>query len=307
MALHRSMIKGIMPALTTPIDPATGTVARKAVRSMVEHVVAGGAGGLIPVGGTGEYAALSPADRTAMVEATVEAGRGRVPVIAGVLAPGLREAIQAGRDFLAAGADGLMLIAPFYVTPTQEGIRDYYKAYADAIGGPVLLYEIPYRTGVALKADTIAAIAEDGSIVGMKSSNPDMGQFTRVLALCGEKIGVMSGEEPLLPTCVAMGAVGGVLATAVLFPRIWGEIYELARAGNLKAALGRHKELAAMLAAVFAECNPGPLKAAQAMIGMPVGPALPPLRAPSKEVADRLAATLPPLQAYEARLAQKAA
>lgn len=306
MALTRSMIKGILPALTTPID-AAGGVDRKLVRSQVDHVIAGGAAGLVPVGGTGEFSALSPADRVAMVEATVEAGRGRVPVIAGVLAPGLRDAIQAGRDFLRAGADGLMVIAPYYITPPQDGIRDYFKAYADAIGGPVMLYEIPYRTGVALKPETIAAIAADGSIVGMKASNPDMAQFTRILALAGDKIGVTSGEEHLFPTAVAMGAVGGVLATAVLFPRIWVEILGIATAGNLKAALARHKELAALLSAVFAECNPGPLKAAQAMIGMPAGPVLPPLRAPSAEIVKRLEAALPPLQAYEASLAKKAA
>jgi len=306
MALTRDMIKGLLPALTTPIDPA-GAVARKQVRGLVDHVIAGGASGLVPMGGTGEYTALSRADRLAMVEATVEAGRGRVPVIAGVLAPGLRDAVEAGRDFLKAGADGLMVIAPYYITPPQDGIRDYFKAYADAIGGPVMLYEIPYRTGVALKAETIAALVEDGSIVGMKSSNPDMAQFTRVLALCGDKMSVTSGEEPLFPTAVAMGAVGGVLATAILFPRIWVEIFRLAASGDLKGALARHQALAPLLAAVFAECNPGPLKAAQAMIGMPMGPVLTPLRAPSAEVTSRLAACLPALQAYEAGLAKKAA
>lgn len=230
-----------------------------------------------------------------------------MPVIAGVLAPGLRDAVEAGRDFLKAGADGLMVIAPYYITPPQDGIRDYFKAYADAIGGPVMLYEIPYRTGVALKPETIAAMVDDGSIVGMKSSNPDMAQFTRVLALCGDKMSVTSGEEHLFPTAVAMGAVGGVLATAVLFPRIWVEILRLASSGDLKGALVRHQALAPLLSAVFAECNPGPLKAAQAMIGMPMGPVLTPLRAPSAEVTSRLAACLPVLQAYESGLAKKVA
>ena len=306
MALNKSMIKGILPALTTPID-GKGNVDRAATKAQVEHVLAGGAAGLIPIGGTGEYAALAPSDRIAMVEATVEAAKGRVPVIAGVLSPGFRESLSAAKDYLKAGASGVMLIAPYYVTPTQEGIRDYFKAYVDALGQPVMLYEIPYRTGIALKAETIAGMADDGTIVGMKSSNPDMAQFTRVLALCGDRISVTSGEEPLFPTAVAMGAVGGVLATAVLFPRIWVEIFNLAKSGNLKGALAKHKALAPFLAAVFSECNPGPLKAAQAMVGTPVGPVLLPLKAPSSEVMKRLEATIGALKAYEDSLARNAA
>lgn len=306
MTLKRSMIQGILAALTTPVD-SQGAVDRKAVRRQVDYVLSGGAAGVVPVGGTGEYAALSSAARTAMVEATVEATAGRGPVIAGVLAPGLQDALQAGRDFLAAGADGLMLIAPYYITPTQPGIRDYFKAYADAIGGPVMLYEIPYRTGVALKAETIAAIAEDGSIVGMKASNPDMAQFTRILALAGDRINVTSGEEFLFPTAIAMGAVGGVLATADILPRTWVEIFQLAKSGNLKGALAKHTRLAGLLSVIFSECNPGPLKVAQALAGTPVGDVLLPLHPPGAELVKRLEAELKPLLRYEAELGTKAA
>jgi 4-hydroxy-tetrahydrodipicolinate synthase len=306
MTLTRSMIQGLLPALTTPID-ARGGIDREAVRRQVEHVLQGGASGLVPVGGTGEYAALSPADRVTMVEETVQAAARRVPVIAGVLAPGFQDALQAGRDFLKAGAQGLMLIAPYYITPTQRGIRDYFKAYANAIGGPVMLYEIPYRTGVALRPETIAGMVEDGSIVGMKASNPDMAQLTRIIALAGDKMSVTSGEEHLFPTAVAIGAVGGVLATADVLPRTWVEIFNLAKAGNLRAALAKHAALAPFLAAVFSECNPGPLKVAQAIAGLPVGPVLSPLAAPSADVVAQLEMSLVPLLDYEKSLARKAA
>ena len=306
MTLTKSMIRGILPALTTPFD-SYGNVDPKAIKRQVDYVIAGGASGLIPVGGTGEYAALSPADRFKMVEGTVAAADNRVPVIAGVLSPGLREAVSAGRDFLKAGAQGMMLIAPFYITPTQQGIRDYYKAYADKIGAPSMLYEIPYRTGVALEADTIASIADDGSIVGMKSSNPDMAQFTRVLALAGDMISVTSGEEHLFPTAVAMGAVGGVLATADVLPRTWLEIFNLAKAGNLKGALAKHAQLASFLAAVFSECNPGPLKVAQSVAGTPCGGVLVPLIAPGANLVSEIEASLAPLLSYERSLATKAA
>jgi 4-hydroxy-tetrahydrodipicolinate synthase len=306
MTLTRSMIKGLLPALTTPFDK-NGKVDAKATKIQVDHVIAGGASGLVPVGGTGEYTALSVADRIEMVAATVAAANGRVPVIAGVLSPGLRESIAAGRDFVKAGAAGVMLLAPFYITPTQDGIRDYFKAYADAIGGPTMLYEIPYRTGVALKPETIAAIAGDGSIVGMKSSNPDMAAFARTLALAGDKMNITSGEEGLFPTAIAMGAVGGVLATADILPRTWLEIFNLARTGNLKGALARHARLAPFLAAVFSECNPGPLKVAQELAGMPTGSVLTPLRAPAAALVRELESTLQPLLAYERDLGAKAA
>ena len=172
-----------------------------------------------------------------MVEATVEAAAGRVPVVAGILSTGFKEAVQAARDFTAAGADGLMLVTPYYVIPTQEAIREYFQAFAQAVTVPVMLYDIPTRTGVAVKAETIAQMAEDRSIIGMKACNPDFNQFARLIGLAGEKISVLSGEEPFFATHVAMGAHGGILATANLFPKAWQEMFALASAGNLKGAL----------------------------------------------------------------------
>jgi len=306
MTLKKEMIRGLLPALTTPFGK-DGKIDVRATQAQVDHVIAGGASGLVPVGGTGEYGALSPADRVAMVEATVAAARGRVPVIAGVLSPGLRDCIAAGRDFIKAGANGVMLIAPYYITPTQEGIRDYFKAYADAIGGPTMLYEIPYRTGIALKPETIAQIADDGSAVGMKSSNPDMTAFARTMALAGDKMNITSGEEGLFPTAVAMGAVGGVLATADILPRTWLEIFDLARTGKLSAALAKHARLTPFINAVFSECNPGPLKVAQAISGIPTGSVLLPLKAPAPATVAAVETTLAPLLVYERELARKAA
>lgn len=200
-----------------------------------------------------------------------------------------------------------MVVAPYYITPTQAGIRDYFKAYADAISGPVMLYEIPYRTNVALKPETIAAMAEDGSIVGMKSSNPDMAQFTRVLALAGDKINVTSGEEFLFPTAIAMGAVGGVLATAVVLPRTWANIMRLAASGDLKGALAHHARITPFIQSVFSECNPGPLKVAQAMAGMPVGDVLCPLSPPGPVLVKEMERLLMPLLKDEQALSKAAA
>jgi 4-hydroxy-tetrahydrodipicolinate synthase len=295
MRVTIEQLAGLYPALPTPTDTA-GRVDRAATVRLIDFLCAAGVNGLVPVGGTGEYAALSPRDRLSMVEITVEAAADRVPVVAGVLAPGFREAVQAGRDFAAAGASGLMVITPYYVTPSQEGIREYFRAFATEVDAPVLLYEIPYRTGVALRAETIAGIVDDGSIVGMKACNPDLAQFARVMAMVGDRISVLSGEEPLFATHVTMGARGGVLATANLIPKAWHEIFALATAGDLRAALARQRQITPLLDACFAETNPGPLKEAMAMVGLPVGSALRPLQRPRPDTIDRLRAAIAALQ-----------
>src|SRR5215831_8792559 len=291
MKLTRDQLTGLYPALPTPTD-ASGTVDRKATARLVEFLCSAGVTGLVPVGGTGEYAALLPEERRTMVEVAVDAAAGRVPVVAGVLSPGFKDSVQTAKDFVAAGADGIMLVTPYYVTPTQEGIREYFQAFAQEVPVPVMLYEIPYRTGVSLKAETIAQMADDRSIIGMKACNADFSQFARIIGL----VGVKSGEEPFFATHVAMGARGGVLATANVFPKIWQEIFALASAGNLKGALVRQQRLLPLLDAAFSETNPGPLKEAMAMVGLPVGHVLRPLQLPRPETMKKLEAAVRALQ-----------
>ena len=287
MALSQGDLQGIYCAMVTPTD-ADGRVDRDSVKRLVAYLIDAGTSGLVPVGGTGEYTALSPRERRAMVEATVEAAAGRVPVVAGVLSPGYAEAVAAGRDFAACGADALLLITPFYATPTQAGVRDYYKAYVGAVDLPLLLYEIPARTGVALDPETIAGMVDDGTIVGMKACNTNLSQFIRVMAAVGGRMAVLGGEEPYFATHVAMGASGGILASANLVPRLWQEIYRLAASGDLRGALVKQAELEPLLQAIFCETNPGPLKCAMTMAGYAVGEAMLPLSTPRAESLARL-------------------
>lgn len=301
--LTRSALEGVYAALVTPVD-GDGEVDRGAVHRLVGFLLGSGISGLVPVGGTGEYTALSPAARLAMVEATVEAAAGRVPVVAGVLSPGFSEAAAAGRDFRAAGADGLLLITPYYATPTQDGIRRFFEAFRQEVGLPLMLYDIPARTGVVTRPETVAGMADDGSIIGMKACNRDLDHFIRLMALVGDRIAVMSGEEPFFATEVAMGATGGILATVNMVPRLWSEIYAAAKVGDLGGALARQAELQPFLEAVFAETNPGPLKAAMSMVGpeladLNVGSALLPLMPPGEAIMARLSTVVPEVAARE--------
>jgi 4-hydroxy-tetrahydrodipicolinate synthase len=289
-------LEGVLPAFPTPTTP-DGGVDVPALRSLVEQLVRRGANGLVPVGGTGEYTALSPADRLRAVEATVAAAKRRVPVIPGILSPGFAEAVEAGQAFRAAGADALMLVAPFYVTPTQGGIRDYFKAYREKVDLPLLLYDIPSRTRIGVDPDTIGRMVEDGTIIGMKACNTDMNHFNRIIDFVGGRIGVLSGEDLYFPMQAAMGGSGGVLASATIVPRYWVDLFELARSGNLGEALKRHRALFPLLDAIFAECNPGPLKEAMRLVGHDIGRVLLPLKPPSQATMAKLEKAIADLRA----------
>jgi len=276
----------LYPAIVTPFDE-DGALDQQAMDRLVTRMFAGGAQGIVPLGGTGEYSAMSPTERRAAVEFAVQAAEGKGPVIAGVLSPGYAEAVAAGRDFKAAGADGIMLLTPFYAIGDQPGIAAYIRRFREAVDLPIVLYEIPARTNVSLAPETIAALAEDGTAIGIKFSNYDVPRFARVAGMVGEVFAMMSGEEPLVATHIQLGACGAVLATANLFPRYWAHLFELASKDG-GAAIKHQLAFQPVLDAVFAEANPGPLKRAMEMIGHPVGAARLPLVPPSSATEDRL-------------------
>lgn len=287
-------LAGLLPALVTPMNDR-GDVDPAAMHKVVAHVFDGGATGVVPLGGTGEYTALTQSERRQVAEATVAAADGRGPVIAGVLSPGYGDAITAAKDFKAAGVDAVMLLTPYYATGNQAGMIDYIRRFREELDLPIVLYEIPPRTNVTLDAETVARLAEDGTAIGIKFSDGDLTRFARLAALVGDDFALLGGEEPLVAFHLQMGAVGAVLASADLFPRFWAESFRIAADGDAGAAV-RHQALAQpMIDALFAESNPGPLKKAMEMIGLPVGRAWTPLRPPSVETVRLLEAVIPPM------------
>ncbi|MBT9384407.1 dihydrodipicolinate synthase family protein [Pseudooceanicola sp. CBS1P-1] len=293
MTIDKSSLEGLFTAIVTPFD-ADGAVDYPALQALVGRQIAAGASGIVPIGGTGEYPTLTRGERAGIVSACVEAAGGK-PVLPGVLATGYGDALEAGRDFTAAGAAGLMLVTPFYAVGPQEGMRAYFARYREAIDVPLMAYEIPRRTNAALTAETYAGMAEDGSIIGMKYSSYDMPTFLAVLREVGDKLAVLSGEEPLFATHVAAGATGGVLASASLFPTFWLEVFRKARSGDLRGALEMQYRVDAALAAIYRETNPGPLKQIMKMAGHDMGGVRLPLTEPSAETMAMLSAVLPDL------------
>lgn len=290
MQLTHTMLSGLYTAIVTPLA-ADGAVDIAGLKNLVRFQLAAGASGVVPIGGTGEYPAFSRSERRAIVAACVEAADGK-PVIPGVLSTGFEDALEAGRDFAAAGAAAVMTVTPYYAPGTQDGMRAYFRRYRDALDLPVMLYQIPRRTTVAAFAETVQAMAEDGSIIGMKYSSYDMPDFIRTVKYAGERIAILGGEEPLFATHLAIGAVGGVLATASIYPRIWLDIFALARKGRLRDALTLQDRIDPVIDTVFLETNPGPLKAYMALAGMPVGGVRLPLAAPTAETLAKLKAAV---------------
>ncbi|AOO81992.1 4-hydroxy-tetrahydrodipicolinate synthase [Bosea vaviloviae] len=286
MTLTQDHLSGLYTAIVTPLTQ-DGAVDIKGLQALVRFQLAAGAQGIVPIGGTGEYPAFSRSERRDIVAACVEAADGK-PVIPGVLSTGFEDALEAGRDFAAAGAAAVMTVTPYYAPGTQEGMRAYFRRYRDALDLPVMLYQIPRRTTVAAFADTVQAMAEDRSIIGMKYSSYDMPDFIRTVKYAGDKIAILSGEEPLFATHIALGAKGGVLASASIYPKIWIEIFELARQGKLKEALKLQDKIDPVTDAIYIETNPGPLKTYMELAGMSVGGVRLPLLGPSPETLAKL-------------------
>lgn len=276
MSLTARDLRGIFPALTTSFD-ADGRYDPSGMVSHVEWMYEAGMTGVVPLGGTGEYTALSPAERLQVVETCVTASNAKGPVIAGVLSPGYEEAVETGKAFAGAGADALMLVTPFYVLSGQQGIIEYYRRFHKEVGLPILLYEIPSRTNVSYEPETVKQLAEDGIAIGIKYSNLDVVKFTRVIIAAGELMTVMGGDDSLLAAHMALGATGSILATANLCPEAWVKCFRLAQSGDLAAATALQKKLYPMIEAVFSEPNPTALKHAMKMIGRDAGPVRVPL------------------------------
>lgn len=284
--------RGILTAIPTPLDSQL-EVDVAPLAAHVRRMIAAGADGVVPLGGTGEYTALTARQRLQVVEAALEAGAGKLPVIPGILSPGIGDAIDNARAFVSAGAQALMVVTPYYFRPTQDGIVDYFKRFADEVDADIILYEIPYRTGVSLQYQTVDRLADMTRVVGIKACNPDLAQQMRVAELAKSKMAILTGEEDVLPLHVAMGAVGAVISSSNIVPRQWAKVLRLAMEGKLADAMALHTSLRPLIDAIFAEPNPAPVKAAMDFLGWEMGGVLPPMRPASQQLRERLAKILP--------------
>ncbi len=260
------MFEGVLTALVTPFRD--GAVDERALHELVELQVSGGVQGIVPCGTTGESATLSHAEHQRVVEVVVAAARGRVQVVAGTGSNNTREAIELTHHAKEAGADGALLISPYYNRPTQAGIYAHFAAVARETAFPLVVYNVPHRTGSNVEAETIARLAELDQVVGVKEASGNLTQVSEIVATTPDDFAVLSGDDVHSLPILAIGGSGVISTTANVAPSQMVELVRAFRAGDHDRARQAHLRLLPLFGALFCETNPIPLKAALAMQGL---------------------------------------
>ena len=259
------MFEGVSTALVTPFRD--GEIDEPALRELVEFQIATGIDGLVPCGSTGESATMSHAEHQRVVEIVVGTARGRVPVVPGTGSNNTREAIELTRHAKEAGADGALLISPYYNKPTQDGIVAHYAEIARETDFPLLVYNIPGRTASNMLPATVARLADIEQVVGVKEASGDLVQISEVVARCPDDFSVLSGDDALTLPILAVGGHGVISTSANVAPAEMIEMVNAFQAGDLPRARAIHLRLLPLFGALFCETNPIPVKAAVAEMG----------------------------------------
>jgi len=273
-------LRGAYTAMVTPFN-AKGELDEDGLRKNVNFQIKHGINGLVPVGTTGECATLNYEEHERAIEVTVDAAKGRVPVLAGTGSNSTKEAIMLTRYAREVGADGTLQVTPYYNKPTQRGLYEHFKQIAEAVDLPMVLYNVPSRTGVNIEAETLAKLAKVKNIVGIKEASGNLEQVMRMIKLTGENFAVISGEDSLTFPIMALGGMGAISVASNVVPEKVARIVNAFLDGDLATSRNLHYELLPLFKAMFIETNPGPVKAAMNMLHMPAGP----LRLPLVEMA----------------------
>ena len=260
------MFKGAYTALVTPFRD--NAVDEKALRAIVEFQISGGIDGLVPCGTTGESATLTYEEHKRVIEITIDAAGGRVPVIAGTGSNSTDETITLTRHAKEAGAAGALLITPYYNKPTQEGLYLHYKAVAEAVDIPIVLYNVPGRTAVNMLPETVARLSDIRNIVGLKEATADMEQASWVRHLSSDDFSLLSGDDATLLPFLAIGGSGVISVVSNVAPGYMAELCRAWSDGDRERASELHYRLLPLAKAMFCETNPIPVKEAVHMMGL---------------------------------------
>jgi 4-hydroxy-tetrahydrodipicolinate synthase len=260
------VFEGVLTALVTPFRD--GALDERALRELVEFQVSAGVDGIVPCGSTGEAATLSHDEHRRVVEVAVATARGRVPVLAGTGSNSTSEAIELTLHAKEAGADGALLISPYYNKPTAAGIIEHYAAIARETAFPLVVYNIPGRTASNILPETMAQLAELQQVVGVKEASGDLNQVSRLILRCPADFVVLAGDDALTLPILSIGGHGVISTVSNLAPAEMVEMVRAFRAGDLARARQVHMRLLPLIDGIFCETNPIPVKAALAMRGM---------------------------------------
>lgn len=273
-----SRFTGVITAMVTPFDEA-GRLNLPTLRRLIALQMRAGVDGVLVCGGSGEYANLSAEERAEVTQAAVEAAGGQVFVVVGVLEASTARACEAVKLLAAARPSAFMVLTPYYFNPSPDGVRAHFEAVAANTSLPIILYNNPARTGINMSAELVAQLGTIGPVVGIKECDRDLGRVTQKIEAAGDRIDFLAGDDDLVLPMLALGARGGVMASASLAPEWAVEMLSAARVGDRERSLEYHRRITRLLSLFYRPNHPGPLKQALAHLGWDVGSARPPLAA----------------------------
>jgi len=261
------MFTGCGTALVTPFRP-DGSLDERTFRGLVRRQIDHGINFLVPCGTTGESPTLTHEEHVRVVDITLEEAKGKVPVLAGAGGYNTAEVIALGRELAAMGADGILSVAPYYNKPTQEGLFQHYSAIAKGVEIPIIVYNVPGRTGVNIEPATIARLSQVEYIAGVKEASGNISQMGAILNLVPETFIVLSGDDALTLPLAALGGRGIISVVSNEIPAEMTRLAKLCNEGNFHAAQKLHRQYLALMDVNFIESSPGPVKAAMGMMGL---------------------------------------
>lgn len=262
------MFKGSITAIATPFDKED-KVDENALKRLVEFQIENGTDGIVPCGTTGESPVLNYVEHEQVIEICVRAVKKRIPVIAGTGSNSTQEAIEMSLSAKKIGADGLLLVSPYYNRPTQKGLYLHFKAIADRVDLPIVLYNIASRTGVNIEPQTIARLSQDcKNIIAVKEASGSLDQMSQIIALCGKKMVMLSGDDSLTLPQMAIGGEGVISVVANIIPKDVKAMVTAFNKGEIVEARRLHYKMLALIKVIFIETNPIPVKTALSLMGL---------------------------------------
>ena len=285
------MFHGSLTALVTPML-SDGRIDEDALVRLIDWQIAEGTQGLVPVGTTGKSPTLSHEEHKRVVELTIAKAKGRVPVIAGAGSNATAEAISLATHAKQAGADAVLVVTPYYNKPTQEGLYRHYKAIIDAADIPVIIYNIPGRSVIDMSVETMARLAQEKNIVGVKDATANLTRPLHTTRACGAGFNQLSGEDHTALSFLASGGHGCISVTANIAPRLCAAMHAAWAKGDLAEAMAIQQRLVPLHDAMFTESNPGPVKYAASLLGFGTNTCRLPLAPVSAATAEKVRAAM---------------
>ena len=274
--MKKCVFEGCATALVTPMLP-DGSVNVPGLQRVVEQQIAGGIDALVVCGTTGESATLNHEEHTKVIETAVKQANGRIPIIAGTGSNDTNYAVHLSKEAVALGADALLMVTPYYNKTSQAGLVAHYHYIADRVDAPIILYNVPSRTGVNIKPETYRELAKHPNIVATKEANGDLSALLKTVSLCGDELNVYSGNDDQTVPIMSIGGKGVISVLSNILPGEMHRIADLCLKGDFKTATALCVKYAALMDDMFMDVNPIPVKDAMNLMGIEVGPCRLPL------------------------------